>query len=56
MIPPLKIKCKKQQYRPDGTCALFLYKTRLILGELAIKHECLKQNCIYYEGENNELR
>lgn len=42
MIPPLKIKCKKQQYRKDGTCALF-----------EAKHECLTYNCIYYDGENN---
>jgi len=41
MIPPPKIKCKKQQYNKDGTCAYLGWK---------IKEKCLKQNCIYYEG------
>ena len=48
MIPPLKIKCKKQQYCADGSCRY--------LGKVKDREPCpcLKQNCIYYDGETNE--
>jgi hypothetical protein len=46
MIPPLKIKCKKQQYNKDGTCAYL----KEINGKVYL---CFKQNCIYYDGETN---
>lgn len=44
MIPPLKIKCTKKQYRQDGTCGYM---------EEAFDdfNQCLKHNCIYYDGE-----
>jgi len=46
MMPNLKIKCKKGQYRSDGTCAYI---------KLFEKNFCLRQNCVYYEGENKNV-
>jgi len=48
MIPLPKIKCKRQAYRSDGACA-YLDESMMWVPKL-----CLKQNCIFYEGENNE--
>jgi len=51
MIPLLKIKCKKNQYRQDGTCAYLGWKTSF--GWIT-KEICLKQKCIYYDGISKE--
>ena len=43
MIPPLKVKCSKNQYNQNGTCQYFQ--------DIRQKHPCLKHNCIYFDGE-----
>ena len=44
MIPPLKVKCKRQWYQKGGTCMCFVMGHR-------VDFECLKYNCIYFDGE-----
>ena len=44
MIPPLKVRCKRQWYQKGGTCMFFVMGHR-------VDFECLKYNCIYFDGE-----
>jgi len=46
MISPPKIKCKSRSYS-NGKCLMLPAKYDPAL------RECLKQNCIYYDGETN---
>ena len=50
MIPPLKVKCSKNQYNQDGSCEYFRWypekSEEFEQGKL-----CIKQNCIYFDGE-----